>query len=136
MGQLYTTMSTIHNVIGVLTLILTVAAAGVLLLPSLTTAGNGTMVLRVTFGSAMIQALLGLLMIVAGLAAYGTGYITVFWLHYVLGTIAIVLIAMMIARAQSVPNMQARRYGALILVLLFVVGAYYVGSARYVLPLG
>lgn len=136
MGQLYTTMSTIHNVIGVLTLILTTAAAGVLLLPSLTTAGNGTMVLRVTFGSAMIQALLGLLMIATGLAAYGFGYITVFWFHYVLGTIAIVLIAMMIARAQSAPNMQARRYGALILVLLCVVGAYYVGFARFVLPLG
>lgn len=136
MIQLYTTMSTIHNMIGVLTLILTVTAAGVLLLPSLMTAGNGAVVLRVTFGSAMIQALLGLLMILAGLTSYGFGYITVFWLHYLLGTIAIVLIAMMIARAQSVSGVEARRYGMLMLVLLFVVGAYYVGSARFVLPLG
>ncbi len=132
MGGLYNVLVTLHNAFGGLTLLLTLAAAGVLLATGRTTAQGSSLVLRGDLISASIQGLLGILLFVLGFATRGSTYMANLWLHYLLGLAAVGVISVMAARARRSPDSQARRYGGILLgVLLLVLITFLIGQYKF-----
>ncbi len=131
MDGLYGVLTTLHNAVGGLTVLLTLAAAGMLLVTARTSGGTA-LVLRSDLISASMQFLLGVLLIVVGWASFGGGYVATFWLHYLLGVVTVGAVSAVTARARRAPDGAARRYGlALGGVLVLVLLTFLVGQYRY-----
>jgi|GEM_PF-4256670 len=120
MQNAYAILTTIHNAVGGITLLLTIASA-VLLLATGRTGGTNTLVLRSTLLAASIQFLLGLLLVILGLVVFNVGYVGAYWLHYLLGIVSVGLISVAVARGRRAPDSEARRYGGMLLGVLVVV---------------
>jgi Ca2+/Na+ antiporter len=131
MDGLYEVMRILHNAFGGLTLLLTLAAALVLLVTARTTAQGSSLVLRADLISASVQALLGITMFALGFAVRGSAYMANLWLHYLLGIAAVGLISAMVARARRSPDGEARRYGGILLgVLVLVAITFWIGQTK------
>ena len=136
MGSLYGIIVTIHNAVGGITLLLTLAAAGVLLATARTTSSLSSTIVRADTISASIQATLGILLVILGLVLGNAGYIGGLWLHYLLGIAAVGVISVIAGRARRAPDAEARRYGLILLgVLVLVLVTFLIGQFKYN-PLG
>ena len=85
MGGLYNVIKAVHNAVGGLTLLLTIAAMVLLLTTRRTSSGSTGLVLRADLVSASLQFVLGALLVVVGLSVGNTGYIGGLWVHYLFG---------------------------------------------------
>jgi hypothetical protein len=133
---LYGIVVTVHNAVGGITLLLTLAAAAVLLATARTTSTLSSGVVRANMISASLQATLGILMVILGLIMGSAGYIGSLWLHYLLGIASVGVISAIAGRAQRAPDAEARRYGGILLgVLVLVLVTFLVGQFKYN-PLG
>lgn len=132
MGSLYSVIATIHNAIGGLTLLLTIAAALVLLFTARTTSSGSALVLRADLISASVQGTLGVLLIVLGVLIGNGSYIAGLWLHFLLGIAAVGVISAFTARARRSPDSEARRYGGILLgIVVLVLITFLVGQFKY-----
>lgn len=130
MNNLYGVVLTLHNAVGGITLLLTLAAA-IVLLATARTSGAPALVLRADLISASIQFLLGLVLVVLGFSVRGAGPVAGFWFHYLLGLASVGVISAFAARARRAPDSDARRYGLLfLLALLVVLATFLVGQFR------
>lgn len=135
MGQVYGVLATIHNAVGGITLLLTLAAAALLLFTARTTSSGSALVLRVDSISASLQGALGILLVITGLIIGNTSYIVAFWYHYVMGFAAVGLVSVMAARARRAPDSAARRYGFMfvgvlaVVLITFLIGQFGRGGA-------
>ncbi len=131
MDGVYRILTTLHNAVGGLTLLLTLAAAGMLFVTARTSGGTA-LVLRSDLISASVQFLLGVLLIVVACASFGGGYVATFWLHYLLGVVTVGAVSAVSARARRAPDAAARRYGLMLAaVLVLVLLTFLVGQYRY-----
>lgn len=128
MQALYQAVQGIHNLVGIITIGLTIAAAYILLGTGRTTSTGAARVLRFDAISASVQALLGIVLVGIGWVLNGAGYIATFWLHYLLGIVAVGVISAAAARGRRAPDSAARTYGIVFLAgLLLVAVTWYVG---------
>ena len=133
MAGTYAIIRTIHNAVGGITLLLTLASVATLLFVARTSGGPGTL-LRVNAISASLQALLGIILILLALVAYGGGYAATYWFHYLLGILAVGAVSALTARARRAPDGEARRYGLMLVgVFALVLVTFLVGLFRYTL---
>jgi len=131
MATLYQALKGIHNLVGVVTLLAALVAGIVLLATARTQAGRTPLALRAAVLSASLQGLLGILLIVIALVAFGVGYVGTFWLHYLLGLAAVGLVSVLTGQARRAPDSAARRYGGALLGVVVVVAiAYWVGMTQ------
>ncbi len=131
MDGLYGILTGIHNGVGSLTLLLTLVAAGMLLFMA-RTGGPTALVLRADLISASVQFLLGVVLIVVAWVSFGAGYVGGFWLHYLLGIVAVGVVSAVTARARRAPDSAARRYGLTLLgVVALVLLTFLVGQYQY-----
>lgn len=131
MATLYQALKGIHNLVGGVTLLATLVAGGILLATARTTGGRTPLALRAAILSASLQGLLGILLIVIALVAFGAGYVVSFWPHYVLGLASVALVSVLTGQARRAPDSAARRYGgALLGVAVVVVIAYWIGMTQ------
>lgn len=129
---LYEIIVTIHNAVGGITLLLTLAAAGVLLATARTTTSLSSTIVRADTISASIQATLGILLVILGLVIFDAATMGRLWLHYLLGIITVGVISVIAARARRAPDAEARRYGLILLgVLALVLVTFLVGQYQY-----
>ncbi len=129
---MYETVSTIHNSIGGLTLLLTVIAAVTLLVAARTSTTGSALALRGTLVAASLQGALGIVLLVWAAIELGVGYLGDLWLHFLLGLTAVGLVSVATARARRAPDRDARRYGGMLLaVAIVVVLAYLAGQYRW-----
>ena len=132
MGNLYGIIVTIHNAVGGITLLLTIAAAAVLLATGRTTSQLSSTIVRADLISASIQFVLGLLLVIMAFVLGNASYIGGMWLHFLLGIAAVGVISMMAARARRAPTLEARRYGLIFVgILVLVLVTFLVGQFRY-----
>lgn len=132
MGQLYGLVLTMHNAVGGLTLLLTLAAAVILLATARTRTTAPALVLRGSLISASVQFLLGVTLIITAIVIGRGGEIGNYWFHYLLGILSVGLVSVFTARARRAPDTDARRYGAILLgVLAVVLATFLVGQFRY-----
>jgi hypothetical protein len=128
MQALYQAIQGIHNLVGLITIGLTIAAAYILLGTGRTSSNGAGRVLRFDAISASVQALLGIVLVVIGWLVNGAGYIASFWLHYLLGIVAVGVISVAAARGRRAPDSAARTYGIMFLVgLVLVAVTWYIG---------
>lgn len=132
MDFVYETIRTIHNAVGGLTLLLTLAAAVTLLLGARTSAPGPALVLRSTLVSASLQGLLGITLLILAAVFFGVGYFAGWlWLHILLGLAAVGLVSVTTARTRRAPDSAARRYGSMLLgVFVVVLLAFLLGQFR------
>ena len=131
MGNLYNLITNVHNLVGSLTLLLTITAGAMLLWTARTTGGSG-LVLRANLASASLQGLLGVVLVILGVTLGNGGYLAGLWLHFLLGIVTVALVSAMAGRARRAPDAEARRYGALLLALVVVVLiTFLVGQFQY-----
>lgn len=129
MTGVYDLLRTLHNAFGGLTLLLTIVAAVLLLATARTTSRGTTLALRADLISASVQFVIGVLLIALGFAVADVAYVAGFWLHYLLGIIAVGVVSVAAARARRAPDAEARRYGLLFLgVLAIVLVTFLVGQ--------
>jgi cytochrome bd-type quinol oxidase subunit 2 len=129
---LYDIIVTIHNAVGGITLLLTIAAAGVLLATARTTSALSSTIVRADMISASIQATLGIVLVVVGLVIFDAATMGRLWLHYLLGITTVGVISVVAARARRAPDTEARRYGLILLgVLVLVLVTFLVGQFKY-----
>lgn len=134
MGGVYDIIRTVHNAVGGITLLLTIASAIVLLATARTTSQVSSTVVRANHISAALQGLLGVILIVLGLVI---GIATAsLWLHYILGIAAVGVISVFAARAHRAPDAEARRFGLIFLgIVVLVLVTFLIGQFNYN-PLG
>jgi hypothetical protein len=131
MNLVYETIRTIHNAVGGLTLLLTLAAAVTLLLGARSSAPGPALVLRSAFISASLQGVLGIILLILAGVFFPIGYLAGLWLHILLGLAAVGLVSVAIARARRAPDSAARRYGSMLIgVFVVVLLAFLVGQFR------
>lgn len=136
MDTLYQAITGIHNLVGIITLLTTLVAGG-LLLARRSTAGSSAVALRSALISASTQGTLGLLLVILGLVSRGLGYVGTFWFHYLLGLITVGVVSAFAGRARRASDREAGRYGGILLgIVVLVAITYYVGFVRTTIPLG
>lgn len=129
--QLYPPLMTLHNIVGTLTLLLTLAAGVVLLATARTHLSASQLLLRGALISVSLQFLLGALLVLVALIAFGVSYAAQYWLHYLLGFISVGVVSAVTARGRRAPDAAARRFGAALLgVALLVLVTFLVGELR------
>jgi cytochrome bd-type quinol oxidase subunit 2 len=129
---LYNVTLILHNSFGGLTLLLTLVAAVILLATARTTSRGASLALRGSLISASLQFVFGLALVVIGFAMGRSGEITSYWLHYLLGFVAVGVLSAVAARGRRAADQDARRYGSLLLgVFLLVLVTFLVGQFRY-----
>lgn len=134
MAGVYDVLTTLHNAVGGLTLLLTIAAAAMLLITARTTSSGTALVLRADLIVASLQFVIGALLVVLGFVIGNAAFVLGFWYHYLLGIITVGLISTMAGRARRAPDSEARRYGlffvgVLVVVLItFLVGQFMRGG--------
>lgn len=132
MSTLYQALKGIHNLVGILTLLAALAAAAILLATASTQRGRTPLALRVSTIVASLQGLLGIVLIVIALLAFGAGYVGTFWFHYLLGLVSVALVSVVAARARRAPDSSARTYGGLLIGIVVVIAlAYWVGMTKF-----
>ena len=132
MGGLYNIIKAVHNAVGGLTLLLTIAATVLLLTTRRTSSGSTGLVLRADLVSASLQFVLGALLVVVGLSVGNTGYIGGLWVHYLFGIASVGVVSTLVARARRAPDSEARRYGMLMLgVVVLVLLTFLIGQLHY-----
>ncbi|MBA3947921.1 MAG: hypothetical protein H0X37_25645 [Herpetosiphonaceae bacterium] len=130
MGGLYNIIKAVHNAVGGLTLLLTIAATVLLLTTRRTSSGSSAIILRADLISGSLQFVLGLLLVVISFIT-GIGYGAQLWVHYLLGIASVGLISVLVARARRAPDSEARRYGLLLLaVAVLVLITFTVGQRK------
>jgi bacteriorhodopsin len=137
MAIAYQALQGIHNLTALIALLLTLIAGGLLLSTASTT--TTARLLRWTVLSVSIQFVLGVVLIVVALLAYGVGYAATFWLHYALGIVSVGVVSALAARARRTVERSgsdaARRYGGLLIATVVLLAiTYYIGFSQYVLP--
>lgn len=128
--NVYNLLVTLHNAFAGLTLLLTLAAALILLFTSRTTSTGATLALRGNLISASIQGLLGILLIVLN-----TGNLAQMWLHILLGLASVGVISAFAGRARRSPDSEARRYGGIMLGILVLVAVTFTLGQTHFNPL-
>lgn len=129
----YALIRTIHNAVGGITLLLTLASMATLLFAARTSGGPATL-LRVNTISASLQGLLGIILVLLALVAFGGAYAATYWFHYLLGILAVGAVSALTGRARRAPDGEARRYGLILAgVFVLVLITFLVGQFRYTL---
>jgi Ca2+/Na+ antiporter len=129
LAGLYDILRTIHNAVGGITLVLTLAAAGVLLATARTTTTLSSSLVRANVISASLQFVLGVLLIVVGFVIGIGAALGGLWLHILLGIASVGVISSVAARARRAPDAEARRYGLMLLgVLVLVLVTFLIGQ--------
>lgn len=131
MGRLYSLLLTLHNALGGLTLLLTIAAALVLLFTQRATSSGSALILRADLISASLQFVIGVILLVVSALSIGTGNTARYWFHYLLGIAAVGVVSAVVARARRGGDSQARRYGLIMLgVVVLVLATFLAGQYR------
>jgi hypothetical protein len=132
MATLYQALKGIHNLVGILALLAALITAVIMLATSSTQRGSTPLALRVSSIIASLQGLLGIVLIVLALVAFGFAYVGTFWFHYLLGLVSVALISIVAARARRAPDGAARTFGGLLLGVVVVVAiTYWVGITKF-----
>ncbi len=125
---------TLHNIVGTITLLLTLLASVALLVTARTQVTANQLLLRGALISVSLQFLLGALLVLVAFVAFGVSYAAQYWLHYLLGFISVGVVSAVTARGRRAPDAAARRFGATMLgVALLVLVTFLVGELRPVL---